>query len=461
MSGRLQAIPYRPDTAPLCAALAGEPWRIWLDSGPPEARQGRYDILVADPFRTLVTRGAHTWLVDHRGGAIERRADDPFDLLRAALGERQPAPAGLPFAGGAVGLFAYDLARRIERLPAQAVQDTAEPDMAVGLYDWALVVDHAARRSWLVSAGRDPHTAARWPELVARLSDPPPAPPAAPFHLRGRPRPHLDAAAYAERFARVQAYIRAGDCYQVNLARRFEAPCSGDPWQAYLRLRRVNPAPFAAWLDLPGLQVLSSSPERFLRVRDRQVLTQPIKGTRARHPDPAEDARRRAALQASAKDRAENVMIVDLLRNDLSRSCAPHSVRVPRLWGVESFARVHHLVSDVTGRLAGGRDALHLLRGCFPGGSITGAPKIRAVEIIDELEGLRRGVYCGSIAWLGFNGDMDSNIAIRTITHAGGRLRFWAGGGIVADSRCEAEYRETLDKAAALLQALEETGDPA
>ena len=404
MSGRLQAISYRPDTAPLCAALAGEPWRIWLDSGPPEARQGRYDILVADPFRTLVTRGAHTWLVDHRGGGIERRADDPFDLLRAALGERQPAPAGLPFAGGAVGLFAYELARCIERLPAQAVQDTAEPDMAVGLYDWALVVDHAARRSWLVSAG---------------------------------------------------------DCYQVNLARRFEAPCSGDPWQAYLRLRRVNPAPFAAWLDLPGLQVLSSSPERFLRVTDGQVLTQPIKGTRARHPEPAEDARRRAALQASAKDRAENVMIVDLLRNDLSRSCAPHSVRVPRLWGVESYARVHHLVSDVTGRLAGGRDALHLLGGCFPGGSITGAPKIRAMEIIDELEGLRRGVYCGSIAWLGFNGDMDSNIAIRTITHAGGRLRFWAGGGIVADSRCAAEYRETLDKAAALLQALEETGDPA
>jgi para-aminobenzoate synthetase component 1 len=260
----------------------------------------------------------------------------------------------------------------------------------------------------------------------------------------------LDTAAYAQRFARVRDYIARGDCYQVNLARRFSVAAVGDPWTLYRELRRRNPAPLAAYLNTPQVRVLCSSPERFLRVDGDRVETCPIKGTRRRSPVPEQDRLAREELLASAKDRAENLMIVDLLRNDLGRSCALGSIRVPSLFAVESFAGVHHLVSRITGRLAPGQDALGLLRGCFPGGSITGAPKIRAMEIIEELEGERRSVYCGSLFYLGFDGRMDSNIAIRTMIHDGRELVFWAGGGIVADSSCAGEAEEIAVKARAM-----------
>ncbi|MEO7726326.1 MAG: aminodeoxychorismate synthase component I, partial [Burkholderiales bacterium] len=256
---------------------------------------------------------------------------------------------------------------------------------------------------------------------------------------------------------RVLDYIQAGDCYQINLAQRFAAPATGDPWLAYQALRVINPAPYAAYLNTPHGQVLSASPERFLKLERRRVETKPIKGTRPRAGHPRVDAELAAELKASAKDRAENVMIVDLLRNDLSKNCEPGSVRVPRLFDVESFATVHHLVSTVTGTLRQGHDALDLLRGCFPGGSITGAPKLRAMQIIEELEPHRRGVYCGAIGYIGCDGNMDLNIAIRTLVYAGGSVRFWAGGGIVADSRLEDEYQETFDKAAAILKMLQQT----
>jgi para-aminobenzoate synthetase component 1 len=250
----------------------------------------------------------------------------------------------------------------------------------------------------------------------------------------------------------VKKYIHDGDCYQVNLARCFSADCAGDPWLAYRRLRRLNPAPFAAYLHTPAARILSASPERFLHVRNGRVETRPIKGTRPRSLDPRRDQELAAELRASPKDRAENVMIVDLLRNDLGKNCVTGSVRVPQLCKLESFARVHHLVSAITGKLRG--DALELLRGCFPGGSITGAPKLRAMHIIEELEACRRGVYCGAIGYIGFDGSMDSNIAIRTLIQAGNTIRFYAGGGIVADSELAAEAREILDKAAPLLELL-------
>jgi para-aminobenzoate synthetase component 1 len=252
-------------------------------------------------------------------------------------------------------------------------------------------------------------------------------------------------------------FIQAGDCYQINLAQRFSAPAAGDPWLAYQALRIVNPAPYSAYLRTPQGVVLSASPERFLHLRDGMVETRPIKGTRARVGHPRLDAERVAELQASAKDRAENVMIVDLLRNDLSKNCITGSVNVPRLFEVESFATVHHLVSTVTGTLRADRDALDLLRGCFPGGSITGAPKRRAMQIIEELEPQRRGVYCGAIGYIGCDGNMDLNIAIRTLVFSGGSVRLWAGGGIVADSQLDEEYQETFDKAAAMLKLLQQT----
>jgi para-aminobenzoate synthetase component 1 len=255
--------------------------------------------------------------------------------------------------------------------------------------------------------------------------------------------------------ARIKHYIREGDCYQVNFAQRFSAAAKGDPWHAYQGLRRLNPAPFAAYLSTPYCQVMCSSPERFLHVRSGLVETKPIKGTLPRGKDPIEDLMLADALRASVKDRAENLMIVDLLRNDLGRVCAIGSIQVPRLFALESFTRVHHLVSTVRGRLAEGRTPLDLLRACFPGGSITGAPKVRAMEIIEELEPHRRGVYCGAIGYLGFDGAMDTNIAIRTLVHSDGVTRLWAGGGIVADSDPESEYRETYHKAAPLLDLLE------
>ena len=265
----------------------------------------------------------------------------------------------------------------------------------------------------------------------------------------------MDRSRYAAAIGRIKHYLKEGDCYQINLAQRFSAPCQGDPWQAYLKLRKLNAAPFSAYLNMPGVQILSSSPERFLKVSGRLVETKPIKGTRPRKKNAAKDFEQVRQLQNSKKDRAENVMIVDLLRNDISKTCQKGSVQVPELFAIESYATVHHLVSTVTGVLDAGRHALDLLKSCFPGGSITGAPKVRAMQVIEELESHRRGVYCGAIGYIGFDGNMDTNIAIRTLVHSSGTIRFWAGGGIVNDSVMADEYQETFDKAAAMLALLE------
>ncbi|HSC14726.1 MAG TPA: aminodeoxychorismate synthase component I, partial [Gammaproteobacteria bacterium] len=294
--------------------------------------------------------------------------------------------------------------------------------------------------------------------LAERLSAEPPVPPA-PFRVRSRPAPNLDRDAYAAAFHAVQEHIRRGDCYQVNLTQRFEAEAEGDAWHAYVRLREINPAPFAAYLDLPDGKVVCSSPERFLRLRDGRVETKPIKGTRPRSQDPERDRALAEELRTSAKDRAENVMIVDLLRNDLGKCCVPGSVRASKLFDVESFASVHQLVSTVEGRLAKDMHALDLVAACFPGGSITGAPKVAAMKIIEELEPQRRSVYCGSIGYVGFDGNMDTNIAIRTLVQQGSRVYTWAGGGVVADSNVDAEYQESLDKAAAMLAVMSAAAD--
>jgi para-aminobenzoate synthetase component 1 len=431
--------------------LAGLPWSMWLDSAAADERE-RFDILVADPYVTLRTRGAVTEIAA-RGEAARESQRSPFELVREQLGDIAAAPDGLPFSGGAVGYFGYDLGRRLERIPAIAAADIAMPDLAIGIYDWAIVVDHAARRTWLVGNGRDERTFAEWPRLVARVSAESPPPPA-PFRVRTSPVSNFERGAYAAAFHAVQEHIRRGDCYQVNLTQRFSAHADGDAWHAYVRLRDINPAPFAAYLDLPDGKVVCSSPERFLRLRDGRVETKPIKGTRPRSKDPARDRALAEELRASAKDRAENVMIVDLLRNDLGKCCVPGSVHVSKLFDIESFASVHQLVSTVEGRLAPGLHALDLMAACFPGGSITGAPKVAAMKIIEELEPQRRSVYCGSIGYIGFDGNMDSNIAIRTLVQQGGRVYTWAGGGVVADSNVDAEYQESLDKAAAMLAVM-------
>ena len=452
---RVTELEYSDDVARRFRALADLPWPVWLDSAARGGPSGRYDIVAADPYVTLRTRGQSTEIAT-RGGATVHSPSSPFALLRAQLGERCAPIDDLPFCGGAIGYFGYDLGRRLERLPSIAVADVDMPELAIGIYDWAVVVDHEKRSARLVGVGRDPRTFERWSSLLERLTGQRAAKAGAPFRVLARARSTVSRDEYAGAFRRVQEHIRVGDCYQVNLTQRFEARADGDPWAAYLRLREINPAPFAAYLDFPDGRVLCSSPELFLRVAGDRVETKPIKGTRPRDTDRARDRALAEALRTSAKDRAENVMIVDLLRNDLGKTCLPGSVRATKLFDVESFASVHQLVSTVEGRLAPGKDALNLLEGCFPGGSITGAPKVRAMQIIEELEPQRRGVYCGAIGYVGYDGDLSLNIAIRTLVQHGDSIYAWAGGGVVADSDVDAEYQESLDKAAALLAVLNE-----
>jgi len=446
---KISELPYNRNATELFAMVADEPWSMFLDSAYPKIDMGRYDIIVARPRVTLETYGDVTY-IDDTQKKIES-SEDPFLLVQQYLGDREENLTGMPFCGGAIGYFAYDLGRRLETLPDIAQQDINMPDMAVGIYDWSVIVDHHVRRAWLASFCRFEKTESVWQQLLDLFSN------AATdddkgFHIKTEIKSNMSREQYGTAFDRVKNYILDGDCYQVNLAQRFCAEFEGDSWSAYLQLRQVNPAPFAAYLNLPSGAVLSSSPERFLRVIGSQVESKPIKGTKHRSVFAYEDKALAVSLLESEKDRAENLMIVDLLRNDISKSCEYGSVIVPKLFALETYATVHHLVSTVSGRLIKDKHALDLLRGCFPGGSITGAPKHRSMEIIEELEPHRRSVYCGSIARIGFDGDMDSNICIRTLIKYENKLYFHAGGGIVWDSQVDAEYQECFDKAAAMLK---------
>ena len=451
MSSRIVHLPYHAEVAAHLARLVDRPWFIYLDSCRERALGGRYDIIACDPLATLVTRGADTLIIE-AGHATRVSQRDPFQLLETELARLLPTvPAEGPFNGGALGYFAYDLARRLERLPATAAHDIALPEMAVGIYGWAIVVDHDAQRASLVI---HPDADCDVERVVGAWNAQPPLTPAAfgsNFVVCESVQPEVSFDSYAAAWQRIKHYIREGDVYQVNLTQRFSAPVQGHPWDAYLRLRNLNPAPYSAYFSTPDGAILSSSPERFLRVDGQRIETKPIKGTRPRGATPAEDAALAVELAQSLKDRAENVMIVDLLRNDLGRSCVPGSVRVPHLFAIESYKKVHHLVSTVEGLLAPDVSALEALRNCFPGGSITGAPKLRAMEVIEEIEPSRRSVYCGSLGYVSRSGHMDTNIAIRTLVCHRDRMYCWAGGGIVMDSELDAEYAECLAKAAAML----------
>jgi para-aminobenzoate synthetase component I len=444
-------LPHYPNSAALFSAIANQPWAVFLDSGYPHSDQGRYDIIAAEPMTTLVTHGEITQI--NRNGSVIESSDDPFDLIKKEL-VANPFEGfkDLPFNGGAIGYFSYDLARRLEKLPVIANDAEHIPEMAVGIYNWAVVVDHHQRQSFLIGQGcNEDH----WQSLIEQFSVLQTKDQTSQFKVTGEVKSNMDKANYTRAFDKIKHYLKEGDCYQVNLSQRFVASCEGEPWVAYQLLREMNAAPFSAYLNFPEVQILSSSPERFLQLVNGRVETKPIKGTRPRRAYPASDWLQIDQLRYSPKDRAENLMIVDLLRNDLSKTCKTGSVKVPALFAVESYATVHHLVSTVTGVLADGQHALDLLKSCFPGGSIIGAPKIRAMEVIEELELNRRGVYCGAIGYMGFDGNMDSNIAIRTLVHSKGTIRFWAGGGIVNDSDVEEEYQECFDKAAALLKLLD------
>ena len=463
-------ITYHHDSALLFERIAHQPWAQVLDSGQmlnpatgkPGSQYGRYDILVAEPFITLVTQGEITTITQN--GIAKTLTEDPFLLLKNLLSQYKATKTELPFAGGALGYFAYDLARRLEKLPANALPAVAMPEMMpemmVAIYDWAVVVDHREQRSYLVSHGLNAKTHENWPRLQA-LFNAPPKPCKTNFEVTSAIESNLTKSQYAQAFAKVMAYITAGDCYQVNLAQRFSATVAGNSWQAYKKLREISPAPFMAYMNLPlndgeheneHFQVLSNSPERFIQTSGDHVETRPIKGTRPRSNNPDEDLAYSNELLTSDKDRAENLMIVDLMRNDLSKCC--EGVKVSKLFQLQSFANVHHLVSIIVAKLKPNKSAVDVLRNCFPGGSITGAPKLRAMQIIEELEPHRRGLYCGAIGYIGFDGDMDTNIAIRTAVISKNQLSFYAGGGIVADSELDKEYNETLDKASSFITVM-------
>ncbi|KAB7742352.1 aminodeoxychorismate synthase component I [Parvibaculum sedimenti] len=426
-------------------AFADEAFALFLDSataapGRDPALHGHWSFIALDPFETMVWR-------ESDGGS-------PFALLRERMTTRKaPAHPNLPpFTGGAAGFFGYDLGRTLEhpRVTPRAVDDQHLPVMALGFYDTVLAFDHAEHRAWLVAPSSERANALR-----KRLT---PATAPVPHRVRAAAmlRANFTRDAYERAVAKVVDYIYAGDIFQANISQRFETRLAdGDtPYDLYLRLREASPAPFASFFNFGEGAIVSSSPERFLLTRNGEVETKPIKGTRPRGTTLEEDAKLAADLLSSEKDRAENVMIVDLLRNDISRVCEDGSVTVEKLCALESFAQVHHLVSTVRGRLRQGETHVDLLAACFPGGSITGAPKLRAMEIIAELEPTTRGPYCGAIGYLGFNGAMDTSIAIRTMVTKGDRITFQAGGGITADSDPATEYEETLTKARGMARAL-------
>jgi para-aminobenzoate synthetase component 1 len=447
--------------------LSGLPHALFLDSALRDPVLGRYSFVTADPF-------------DYLEVPVEG-IDGLGELAGRMKSLSTVAVAGLPpFQGGAAGLLGYDLGRQLEDLPAAGIDEFKVPALAVGFYDVVVAFDHVLGRSWIVSQGFPSSNAAsrarraesRLREFRDRLraASPPraaagEAPRFSPLRrdqlAPGFPTDRLDGLLssfsgpdYLGAIRRAIEYVYSGDVFEVNLAQRLVYPAGDDSISLYLRLRDRNPAPFAGYFDLGDFQVVSASPERFLRVNGSSVEARPIKGTRRRTAQPDADLASGVELLGSEKDRAENVMIVDLLRNDLSRVCRPESVKVSQLCGLESYKYVQHLVSAVRGELRDGKGPIELLRAAFPGGSITGAPKVRAMEIIAELEPTARGAYCGSLGYLGFDGSLDLSILIRTITAGRGWWQMPVGGAIVAQSIPEEEHQETWHKAEGMIRAI-------
>lgn len=456
-----------PSIADALNAFSNLPRVCLLESAKLIPSLGRYSFLMADPFQV---------------SEFSADSGDPFQETKDILDrcKSQTLSDLPPFQGGAAGLFSYELGHYYEKIPKAKYQDFAIPNLSLGFYDVVLAWDHELQRAWLISHG--------WPEMDSKLREQrakkrldffhallessheenrhitanwrklTPVKPKSvsyPSPFGERWSGNFSREQYREAVARAIEYIYAGDIFQVNLSQRWLHPATCSSLELYHTLRQVNPAPFAAYIDLGQQQLLSASPERFLRMQNRQVETRPIKGTRSRSTHPILDLYIGDSLSESRKDRAENLMIVDLLRNDLSRVCEPDSVRVTQLCEVERYQYVLHLVSAVEGKLQEPNTAMNLIEATFPGGSITGAPKIRAMEIISELEPTTRGAYCGSLGYLGFDGTMDWNIAIRTITASEGWWQVQAGGGVVADSVPESEEIETWHKAEGLVKAIE------
>ncbi len=437
-------LPYFADSQVYFTSIEHLSTPVYLDS----QQRGRYDIISADPAQIITHHGSHTY-IDNKRSTICAPANS-FQIVKNAL-QSWNIPlldSDLPFTGGAIGYFGYDLARQIEDLPHHTQIDMQLPDMFIGIYDWAMIIDHLQQKAYYIYRPEfNKHREGLYEEILSHLAQPPKETEPLVTIAACQFTSNISYENYAHAFTKIQNYLYAGDIYEICYTQRFNGSTEHSPWSLYQSLCQLNPAPFSAFISLnKDMAVLSVSPEQFLQVRHRRVQTKPIKGTRPRGKTPQEDQDLQNELANSEKDQAENLMIVDLLRNDLGKCCEVGSIQVEKLFAIESFATVHHMVSTITGKLTKDTHPLDLLEQCFPGGSITGAPKIRAMEIIEELEPQRRNVYCGSIAYIDFNGHMDSNIAIRTLIYDHGRVHCSAGGAIVVDSVLENEYQECLDK---------------
>ncbi len=445
----IQAVAYHSGVARF-GSIAAEPGAVWLDSGNAALSHANYEIIASNPgqvARVDAVAADGSYAIHD----VAARESDIFEhIQKLHCPSQEPACGHLPFYGGVLGYLGYDLNRSLEQLTPQPPSPLTFPVAWLGYYPWALVQDIATEKAWLVAdSTASLQRAKKWLENMDRQQ-----PVSTGFQLQGDWLASSNARQYRQSVAKIQQFIHAGDCYQVNLAQHFKASYRGHPWHAYRHLRQQLPAPFSAFINTGLGCLLSHSPERFLSIANQHISTSPIKGTRPRGQTTEADAHYARELLNSAKDRAENLMIVDLLRNDLGRSCVPGSISAEALFTLETYANVHHLVSTVRGELRSDVTALEALRSAFPGGSITGAPKIRAMDIINALEPVSRSAYCGSVFYYSNHGHFDSNIAIRSLIADGSDIHCWGGGGIVADSDPQQEYAESLNKIEILLQAL-------
>lgn len=450
----------RIEIAKIKQALSRLDWSMFLESASLEHVDSQWSIFTADPIATLTESDRQYFFHDFITGTVQSYDTDPLHLqsmIRQQL-FHQEAPCDFPFTGGVIAAYNYEMGEKFESLAKSKETVLASPSLHCGFYDWAILFNVKKEQYYLLQ-----HCTKNQHEIITDLWE------ArhnwlnklaltcghnANFSLAEDWSSDCTQDQYTQSFNKIQDYILSGDCYQVNLAQRFQAAYVGDEYQAYQALLRENEAPFAAFIRLPKQVILSVSPERFLLSSCNNIQTKPIKGTIPRSLDPVQDLQNKQILLHSEKDQAENLMIVDLLRNDIGRVSIAGTVSVPDLFSIESFPAVHHLVSTVIGKLAPKYNSEDLIRACFPGGSITGAPKIRSMEIISELERHQRDIYCGSIAYINGNGDMDSSITIRTLVCKDNLIYCWAGGGIVADSKAESEYQECFDKVSKILPVL-------
>lgn len=450
-------IDSQTDITALFAPFRDLPGAILLDSANSAHPDARFDIFSAEPLVTLTEKNESLTVdfaqdhlrtklnVDENSSTIAQITSLQKQLFKETLCPN----THLPFVVGSLGYFSYDWGKQLEKVSSRFDDSYLTAPIHVGIYTWSVIRDNQTAQYYFCYHPDFAHPSEDDFFNAIKTKQP-----AAPFVLTQNWQSNVTKPEYLEKLACIHEYLLAGDCYQINMAQRFSSQYQGNEWDAYLQLRETNAAPFSSYVCTQHGAIVSISPERFLSVKNGNVETKPIKGTRPRQTNPELDAKLARDLQNSPKDRAENLMIVDLLRNDLSKNCLPGSVKVPKLFDIESFPAVHHLVSTVVGELKPDCSGLRLLQDAFPGGSITGAPKKRAMEIIEELEPDHRHIYCGSIGYLGIRDDMDSNICIRTLLLESNNIYCWAGGGIVLDSEAHLEYQETLDKVARILPIL-------